>query len=385
MLLQKAITDNMRVRGVHSPLTSYYVNLHGGFLFNCKGNIEFKLKKLLEEVSIKFPNKNIILDYIHEPITFLNTDHIHLKKELSWFEFLHNLSANLKFNITNITLLTSNIYGSETYNNWCDKNSITNRMTVKSQSKRFWLAKLIDSGYTKSSTIADKKMTLFVGRPNFQKNIIVKWYLDTIKDSLLEDDVVSTFLYNNYTPPSSLNINAEKLKELPGSVETGKQEHPTLTLPWGGDSNQFSSYFSKGLFNFTVDYLEHENFDNYNDYSKFKQEHTWWEEDMISEKTFKCVLLKVPFIRLGMPYSLKKFKSWGFKTFDGILFDESYDNMENFYDRLTAILDQVESTLSMSFSELHERIQSPQVQEILDYNYNLAYKIYNEKEEIVNV
>ena len=69
MLLQKAITENMRVRGVHSPLTSYYVNLHGGFLFNCKGNIEFKLKKLLEEVSIKFPNKNIILDYIHEPIT----------------------------------------------------------------------------------------------------------------------------------------------------------------------------------------------------------------------------------------------------------------------------------------------------------------------------
>jgi hypothetical protein len=39
----------------------------------------------------------------------------------------------------------------------------------------------------------------------------------------------------------------------------------------------------------------------------------------------------------------------------------------------------------MSFSELQERIQSPQVQEILDYNYNLAYKIYNEKEELVDV
>ena len=75
----------------------------------------------------------------------------------------------------------------------------------------------------------------------------------------------------------------------------------------------------------------------------------------------------------------------GIKTFDGILFDESYDSIENFYDRLDAILKQVNKMLIMPFSELQEKVQSAEVQEILDYNYNLAYKIYNEKKELVNV
>ncbi len=375
----------IRVKGVHSPLTSYYVKLSGGFLFNCKDNVEFKLKKLFEKASLTSPNKNIILDYIHEPIVFLNRDHIHLKKELSWFEFLHTLTKKINFNIEHVTLLTSNVYAEETYNNWCIKNSISNKMIVKSQSKEFWLTKLINTGYTQPTTHADKKMSLFIGRPNFQKKIIVKWYLEKIKDSDLEKEIVSTFLFDKFVPPHDWNISIDQIKKLPGSIETGKQGHPAITLPWGGDSTKFSSYFSKGLFNFTVDYLENEDFNNYNDYLNFKQVNEWWKEDMISEKTFKCVLLKVPFIRLGMPHSLKQFKSWGFKTFDGILFDESYDSIENFYDRLDAILKQVTKMLTMPFSELQEKVQSAKVQEILDYNYNLAYKIYNEKEELVNV
>ena len=375
----------IRVKGVHSPLTSYYVKWSGGFLFNCKDNVEFKLKKLFEKASLTSPNKNIILDYIHEPIVFLNRDHIHLKKELSWFEFLHTLTKKINFNIEHVTLLTSNVYAEETYNNWCIKNSISNKMIVKSQSKEFWLTKLINTGYTQPTTHADKKMSLFIGRPNFQKKIIVKWYLENIKDSDLEKEIVSTFLFDKFVPPHDWNISIDQIKKLPGSIETGKQGHPAITLPWGGDSTKFSSYFSKGLFNFTVDYLENEDFNNYNDYLNFKQVNEWWKEDMISEKTFKCVLLKVPFIRLGMPHSLKQFKSWGFKTFDGILFDESYDSIENFYDRLDAILKQVTKMLTMPFSELQEKVQSAKVQEILDYNYNLAYKIYNEKEELVNV
>jgi hypothetical protein len=385
MIAGRKRLTNIRVKGVHSPLTSYYVTLSGGFLFNCNDNVEFRLKNLFEKASTNFPNKQIVLDYIHEPIVFLNRNHIHSEKELSWFEFLHDLSAKLNFNIENITLLTSNIYSEKTYNNWCINKSISKKMNVKNQSERFWLAKLIDSGYNKSSTIADKKMSLFIGRPNFQKNIIVKWYLDTINNSMFEQDVVSTFLYDNFIPSASLNIDAEKLKELPGSFETGKQSHPTVTLPWGGNSTEFSSYFSKGLFNFTIDYLEHEDFDKYSDYLKFKEKNAWWEEDMISEKTFKCVVLKRPFIRLGMPHSLKRFKEWGFKTFDGVLFDESYDDIEDFYDRLDVILNQVNNTISMPFNELQEKIQSPAVQEVLDYNYNLAYKIYNEKKELVNV
>ena len=82
-----------------------------------------------------------------------------------------------------------------------------------------------------------------------------------------------------------------------------------------------------------------------------------------------------------MPRSLTRLKEWGFKTFDGVLFDESYDDMENFYDRLNCIIPQVEKYLSMSFDELKEKVYSAEVQQIIEHNYNLAYEIYNNKEE----
>lgn len=385
MLLQKTITGKMEVRRVNSLLTSFYVKLYGGFLFNFIDNIELNLKRIIEESSVRSPNKQIILDYIHEPITFLNRDHLEQKKEISWFDFLHTTCDKVRFDASNIILLTSNIYAEETYNNWCIDNLVTKRMTVKSQHKSFWTSKLINNGYTKTFNNADKKMSLFVGRPNFQKSIIVKWYLEKILDTTSSEDVVSTFLFNNFVAPDDWGNLKDKIKHLPGSIETGEQSHPDLTLPWGGNALQFSEHFSRGLVNFTIDYLENENFSDYNDYVNFKKTHEWWKEDMISEKTFKCILLKRPFIRLGMPQSLQKLKEWGFKTFDGLLFDESYDSMDNFYDRLNNILPQVEKWLNTPFEDLKQKINSSKVQEILDHNYNLAYKIYNEKEELINV
>lgn len=381
----KLTLPTIEVGRVDSLLTSFHIKLNGGFLFDFKDNISLKIRRIIEESSIKYPNKQILLDYIHEPIVFLNRDHLEKKKSISWFEFLHDTCNALEFDVSNIILLTSNVYGEETYRDWCEENLITNRMTVKSQHKSFWLSKLIKRGYTRTFNNADKKLSLFIGRPNFQKSIIVKWYLEKIVNTDLESDVVSTFLFDGFTAPEEWGILKNKIDQLPGAVETGKQSHPALTLPWGGKSLQFSEHFSRGIINFTVDYLENENFSNYEDYIAFKNTHKWWKEDMISEKTFKCIVLKRPFIRLGMPHSLKKLKEWGFKTFDGVLFDESYDDMNNFYDRLNNILTQVEHWLNTPLDELKQKVNAPEVQAILDHNYNLAYELYNNKEELVNV
>jgi hypothetical protein len=86
-----------------------------------------------------------------------------------------------------------------------------------------------------------------------------------------------------------------------------------------------------------------------------------------------------------MPNGLKVLRSWGFKTFDGILFDESYDDIDDSFERIDHILNQVTTYLDMPFNSLKEKVYSEEVQEVLDHNYNLAYKIYNEKEEVVNV
>ncbi len=384
MPLGKDRLPKIEIREIQTSLISYHVRLRGGFLFDCKDNVEQKLKRIFEKASITSPNKQIILDYIHEPIVFLNKKHISSTGELSWFDFLHTLTDKVGFNISNVILLTSNVYGKETYEKWCKENSILNTMTVESQTRSFWISKLIKKGYKKTSVPADKKMSLYIGRPNFQKAVIVKWYLEKIKDTPLEQDIVSTFLFKDFVAPSDWGNISQKIKDLPGSIETGKQEHPAITFPWGGDPVLFSEHFARGLFNFTVDYLEYENFESYADYVDFKKTHSWWHEDMISEKTFKCILLKKPFIRLGMPGSLDKLRSWGFKTFDNLLFDETYDNIENFYNRLDAILCQIERTLAIPFDELQEKIASPEMQSVLEHNYNLAYQLYTD-EELINV
>jgi hypothetical protein len=139
------------------------------------------------------------------------------------------------------------------------------------------------------------------------------------------------------------------------------------------------------LFNFNVDYHEAEDFNSYSHYKDFKAANEWWKEDVLSEKLFRPMIHKRPFIRFGMPHGLKVLHSWGFKTFDGILFDESYDDIDDCFERANHILSQVTSYLDMPFDTLKEKIYSDKVQEVLDHNYNLTYKIFNETEDLINV
>jgi hypothetical protein len=154
---------------------------------------------------------------------------------------------------------------------------------------------------------------------------------------------------------------------------------------WLGETDEFKNSFSSCLFNFNIDYHEAENFYSFEDYKEFKNKNDWWKEDVLSEKLFRSIIYKRPFIRFGMPNGLKVLRSWGFKTFDGILFDERYDDIDDCFERIEHILDQVTTYLDMPFNSLKEKVYSDEVQEVLDHNYNLAYKIYNEKEEVVNV
>ena len=83
----------------------------------------------------------------------------------------------------------------------------------------------------------------------------------------------------------------------------------------------------------------------------------------LSEKTFKPILLKMPFIIIGQPYSLKKLKSLGYKTFSH-LWDESYDNILDPQKRMNRI---VELVAYLSTLDLKKLIIDNT--EILEYNY----------------
>jgi len=381
MPLGKNRLPKIEVRGVHTPLTSYYVTIHGGFPLSADDNKVFKINQIFENASLKNKNKQVVISCIAEPMLFATRDHIEKKsKGTSWFEFLHGLSKKFQFPETNIVLLTSNVYGAESYDKWCIENQIDKRINVYSQPKRLWLERLFLNGCSYLEKEETKHISMFVGRPTLHRNFVLQWYLKNIINTPRIEKMITSFFYKNFNIADEWHLTEEETKWF-----RYLENNTTVPNKWLGETEDFKNSFASCLFNFNIDYHEAENFQSYEDYKEFKNKNSWWKEDMISEKLFRSFIYKRPFIRLGMPHSLKVLRSWGFKTFDGVLFDESYDDIEDCFERTNHILNQVTLYLDMPFENLKEKIYSRDVQEILDYNYKLAYEIYNDKEDLINV
>lgn len=91
-----------------------------------------------------------------------------------------------------------------------------------------------------------------------------------------------------------------------------------------------------------------------------------------SEKTYKPIYAKQPFIIYGNPHSLKYLKGLGFKTFDN-WFDESYDDEVIFEKRLNKIMSLLETISKMDIGELQQIRE--EMKPILEHNYELFFKL----------
>ena len=83
----------------------------------------------------------------------------------------------------------------------------------------------------------------------------------------------------------------------------------------------------------------------------------------LTEKTLKPIMVGMPFVLMAGPKYLEKLKSLGFKTFDK-LWDESYDQIIDFEDRVRAII----KLLHFLNSEFNWKNNLPQIQEIVNHN-----------------
>jgi hypothetical protein len=96
----------------------------------------------------------------------------------------------------------------------------------------------------------------------------------------------------------------------------------------------------------------------------------WDKRKHLTEKIFKPIVLKQPFILLGCPNNLSYLKEYGFKTFDR-WWDESYDLCEDPIQRIQMVGDLIESICKMSNEQLQTMLH--EMEEILEHNYALFY------------
>jgi hypothetical protein len=96
----------------------------------------------------------------------------------------------------------------------------------------------------------------------------------------------------------------------------------------------------------------------------------WEEKTHLTEKIFKPIIAKQPFVLLGCADNLKYLQSYGFKTFDK-WWDESYDSIYDPIQRLNAVVKIINDICSLSTSKLE--IMLTEMNSVLEYNYNWFY------------
>jgi len=87
----------------------------------------------------------------------------------------------------------------------------------------------------------------------------------------------------------------------------------------------------------------------------------------LTEKIFKPIVARRPFILVGAVNNLRYFKSYGFRTFDKWI-DESYDQETDPDIRIKKIVAEIEKLCELSNLELQNLLD--EMQEILEYNFN---------------
>lgn len=90
----------------------------------------------------------------------------------------------------------------------------------------------------------------------------------------------------------------------------------------------------------------------------------------LTEKTFKPICLRMPFVLVSTAGSLAYLRQYGFKTFDS-LWDESYDRITNDQQRLERIADLLKELDSMSTGERQRLFES--AVPIIEHNYQHFY------------
>lgn len=96
----------------------------------------------------------------------------------------------------------------------------------------------------------------------------------------------------------------------------------------------------------------------------------YYDKLHLTEKIFKPIVARRPFMLLAAPGNLAYLKSYGFKTFDRWI-DESYDLEPDSDKRIAMVVAEIEKLSKLSQDELESMYQD--MQEVLDYNFDHFY------------
>ena len=178
----------------------------------------------------------------------------------------------------------------------------------------------------------------------YQTDIIKNKFISLI--SLSDTDTkVHRFLLVTFLRDNEIDCCYSHLQE--GKTLTEIPDH----YPNGYFKNLFDYGVPKEYFESCIDIVAES-------YAKFSTHY--------SEKTYKPIFYKKPFITLAGPYYYKTLKEYGFENYDEI-FDYDFDNEENLEKRIDNILNQIETLNELSLNDIKNLCKK--VEPKIEHNY----------------
>jgi hypothetical protein len=92
----------------------------------------------------------------------------------------------------------------------------------------------------------------------------------------------------------------------------------------------------------------------------------------LTEKTYKAILFRKPFILVSEQHGLKALHAFGFKTFSP-WFNESYDDIEDFDQRVEAVLAEINRLSLLSEDEMAAILR--EVNDIIEHNHKVLFDL----------
>ena len=298
----------------------------------------------------KRTNRKILVCYDSEPHVILD------RGKMSVFRFLNQYLSMFEIDYKNLTLTSLNWAIKETYQSWCELNSLPEEQIFNVEFVFMCARTFVEprkmqfDAYTGDK---DKHFLCINGRDRFSRRLLKsemedhKFFAEEQKHKH-----ITTFDY-------SLNKHAD----VNGADERLNYANPHTDL--------LKESMLRSCFNFTQDFLQFED-ESYEMRSVYGD---WWKERCISEKTLRNMYFSQPFILYSDHGTYDFLHEVGFKTFDGILFDESFDSIEDDTMRLRAILSELQRLLAMDIANVQTLVKSDAVIDILKHNKEVLLDI----------
>jgi hypothetical protein len=246
-----------------------------------------------------------------------------------------------------IFYLTACIGGNESYDNFCLQHGIITEMTILSAAGFETVVKnhVIDSLVPKISEYTNlhklKKFLFFSRVPRLHRvalmsqllkfGLVDHGYCSFYMEDFEVDDFKDQFKQNHVEIAEDLQI-LDQYKHLFPMVlnRTPERDNPVDV------TDDDLEYFSTSYFSIVAETVFYQN-----------QPELALPGVFFSEKIFKPLLCKHPFILLGAPGSLECLRKFGYKTFDGII-DESYDLEKDDNARFRLVVQEINRLCNMS-------------------------------------